>query len=57
MQSHASRHVVSEFLKDLHPDLSLPFEKVGQGNSKERMLSGAWTNLTQVVYIFIAGGY
>lgn len=25
MQSHASRHVVSEFLKDLHPDLSPPF--------------------------------
>lgn len=28
MQSHASRHVVSEFLKDLHPDLSEPFPKV-----------------------------
>lgn len=27
MQSHASRHVVSEFLKDLHPDLSEPFPK------------------------------
>eukprot|EP00798_Chlamydomonas_sp_ICE-L_P019287 gene19287-25931_t len=27
MQSHASRHVESEFLKDLHPDLSLPFPK------------------------------
>lgn len=27
MQSHASRHVVSEFLKDLHPDLSAPFPK------------------------------
>ncbi|KAF5842125.1 hypothetical protein DUNSADRAFT_9084 [Dunaliella salina] len=24
MQSHASRHVVSDFLKDLHPDLSPP---------------------------------
>lgn len=28
MQSHASRHVASEFLKDLHPDLSQPFPKV-----------------------------
>jgi hypothetical protein len=28
MQSHASIHVVSEFLKDLHPDLSEPFPKV-----------------------------
>lgn len=27
MQSHASRHVVSERLKDLHPDLSDPFLK------------------------------
>ncbi|GIL61933.1 hypothetical protein Vafri_16299 [Volvox africanus] len=27
MQSHASRHVVSDFLKDLHPDLSEPFPK------------------------------
>eukprot|EP00197_Chlamydomonas_leiostraca_P007726 CAMPEP_0202885606 /NCGR_PEP_ID=MMETSP1391-20130828/41748_1 /ASSEMBLY_ACC=CAM_ASM_000867 /TAXON_ID=1034604 /ORGANISM="Chlamydomonas leiostraca, Strain SAG 11-49" /LENGTH=353 /DNA_ID=CAMNT_0049568857 /DNA_START=134 /DNA_END=1192 /DNA_ORIENTATION=- len=27
MQSHASRHVASEFLKDLHPDLSEPFPK------------------------------
>ncbi|GFR47305.1 hypothetical protein Agub_g8992 [Astrephomene gubernaculifera] len=27
MQSHASRHVVSDFLKDLHPDLSQPFPK------------------------------
>mmetsp|Transcript_30967 Transcript_30967/g.68609 ORF Transcript_30967/g.68609 Transcript_30967/m.68609 type:complete len:382 (+) Transcript_30967:207-1352(+) len=27
MQSHASRHVVSEFLKDLHPDQSPPFPK------------------------------
>ncbi|KAG2485009.1 hypothetical protein HYH03_016212 [Edaphochlamys debaryana] len=25
MQSHASRHVVSDYLKDLHPDLSEPF--------------------------------
>ena len=29
MQSHASRHVASEFLKDRHPDLSPPFPKVG----------------------------
>ncbi|MEW5319704.1 MAG: hypothetical protein WDW38_010842 [Sanguina aurantia] len=28
MQSHASRHVVSEFLKDLHPDLSPPTSKI-----------------------------
>ncbi len=28
MQSHASRHVVSERLQDLHPDLSPPFLKV-----------------------------
>ncbi len=28
MQSHASRHVASEFLKDRHPDLSDPFPKV-----------------------------
>ena len=28
MQSHASRHVASEFLKDRHPDLSPPFPKV-----------------------------
>ncbi|GAX81056.1 hypothetical protein CEUSTIGMA_g8491.t1 [Chlamydomonas eustigma] len=27
MQSHASRRVCSEFLKDLHPDLSPPFPK------------------------------
>lgn len=27
MQSHASRHVVSEFLKDLHPYLDPPFPK------------------------------
>ncbi|PNW86246.1 hypothetical protein CHLRE_02g078600v5 [Chlamydomonas reinhardtii] len=27
MQSHSSRHVVSEHLKDLHPDLSEPFPK------------------------------
>ncbi len=33
MQSHASRHVCSEFLKDLHPDLSPPFPKVRSTNS------------------------
>jgi hypothetical protein len=27
MQSHASRHVWSEFLSDLHPDLTAPFIK------------------------------
>eukprot|EP00955_Chlamydomonas_euryale_P097933 365115-Chlamydomonas_euryale.AAC.1 len=28
MQSHASRHVASEFLVDRHPDLSPPFPAV-----------------------------
>lgn len=33
MQSHASRHVASEFLKDLHPDLAPPFLKVQRPHS------------------------